>query len=280
MAGLTTSTLSSNLLKIAQMQAQQTVLSAPLFHSIDGYNVKGVSKLVIPNYSAPTVYAPNENEAGTISSLSVTGVEIPSVRYWAGEKISNQSINGSTEDQLALRVGEKMGRAMVEKTNQLIFSMFNGFGQVIGDSTAAITVGNVITGEEYLQANNAPGPYFLAMTPYVFADLKNDVLENYGIGSVLGNAVMTNTFNSLGNVQFLIVSDLVAGTSEGQASAPSIKCGMYSRYALAANFFEDINIKSQQNILTDSEDMVAQMYFGVAEINDGFGVEFNVKNKD
>ena len=78
----------------------------------------------------------------------------------------------------------------------------------------------------------------------------------------------------------LLVDDLASGTSAGKRDGADAKCGMFSREAIGFVDGCDIRIETERDASLRAVEIVATSLFSTAEINDDFGVELLVDNKD
>jgi hypothetical protein len=272
----------SGALGVAVAEAKWFVAqNAVLPNVITKYNIpsKYVNVPVIGGAATTSASAPSENVAATIQDITGSEAAIAAARVAVATCVSD-AIN-FTSPSYMLQVGRMFGKQIVSKMNQDIFALFDGFSTSVGDTTSDITLALISDARNTLLQAGAPEPYYLAISPYVHQDLADLVVDMTSGGYVLQNTVMqTGVVSMIYGVNVLIVNDLAAGSSTGQKEAASLKCGMFSGDALAMNIAQEIQVNTNKNILKGATEVVADCWYGVAELVDSFGVEMICDNKD
>lgn len=254
------------------------------FESIAGMPVEKSSHRTIGDLvmeSATETAGPATDQTMTSAVIDLT------TSRKAGKTTISEIAEKRTAVNLGIQAGQRFGEATIRKQNQDIWALFDGFSNAIGTTNVNITMGLIFDGLSLLMQKNAPPPYYLAITPHVWRDL----IDIFGVptaslfnvaGSIVEEAQRRGVVpgNVLAGFGLQLVGDLVAGTSAGQADAADAKCGMYSKYALG--FLEEIpfTVKSDADIDAGTTKIVAHTWFGVGELNDDWGVEVLVDNKN
>lgn len=222
----------------------------------------------------------------TDQTMTSSVIDLTTTRK-AGKTTISEISEKRTAISLGIRAGQLFGEATIRKQNQDVFALFDGFSRAIGTTNVDITMGLIFDGLSLLMQKNAPPPYYLAITPHVWRDL----IDIFGVptaslfnvsGQIVEAAQKSGVIpaNVLAGFNLQLVGDLVAGTSAGEADAADAKCGMYSKFALG--FLEEIpfTVKSDADINAGTTLVVAHTWNGVGELNDDWGVEMLVDNKD
>jgi len=130
----------------------------------------------------------------------------------------------------------------------------------------------------------APRPYYLAITPHVFEDLLAlySTNTNFTALAVREAVVTQGVIPPIFGLQPLLVDNLAAGASAGKADGADAKCGVFSGEALGYVFKpgSEIMIETQRDASMRGYELVATSVYAVGEIEDTWGVELLVDNKD
>jgi hypothetical protein len=283
MAGITTSDI-SDALEIAVQETKLFINSnVSLLDTIDVYNI-GRETVKVPYLTSANVSATahTQNAASTISDITGAGATITAGRIHVATRLSELSEIATPEDY-GKKLGEFFGRMILEKINQNIFTLFDGFSTAVGTSNVDITLNLIQQALSTLEKAGAPtnSGVTLAITPHVAEDLRTAILDASGSAFWAGNALQQyGTIPDLFGCKVIVVKDLAAGTSAGQRDAADIKCGLYCREALAANIARGLKVTVEEDRLYGGSLVVADILAGVAEQNDSYGVEILVDNKD
>lgn len=283
MAGITTDSIATALQAAIAETRLYVNTNGVLLPTIDVSNVP-VESYKIPTLTGGTVYTPNQNADITASDMSTDGPTITAIAHAIRVYISPLAEMSSPEN-FGIKVGQAFGLKMVEEMNQNIFAVGDTFTRSIGASDEPITLDLIKSAKNLLEATNAPGPYTLALTPYVMEDLIDAIFDSTSgtsAYSALRNEYeSTGTIRSIYGINIVKVSDLASGTSAGQKDAASIKCSIYSKQAIAMNIARSFQIDSKVDISkAGSQEVVGSVYYGVGKAQDNYGVELLVQNKD
>lgn len=280
MAGITSADI-AGALKVAKLETQFIIQSNAVLQNYVRLSREAVKTVSIPVFNpSASVEAPAENVAATVLDLTGTTVDVTASRKAITTDLSVIASLGSAEN-MGLAIGKWFGAKMVEKINQDIFALFDGFSTAVGTSNVDITAALIQQARSVLVKANAPTPHILAITPHVEEDLVAELSDTSGAGYILANTILTEgTVKKIFGCEVVVVSDLAAGTSAGQKDAADIKCGLFNPEAIAMNIMRDFEIEAWYNPRKGSFELTGDMYYGVAELHDSFGCELLVDNKD
>lgn len=243
---------------------------------------EGKSGITFPAYGDVTVAAVAEGTDLSNQAVSTTGVTISPGEYGGMTTLTDVADYTSNPTQVGADIGKLFGEAIRAAQNQAIWALFDGFSQTAGTTNTDITEANIADCVRQLISAKAPRPYYMAITPHVFEDL----LAIYSTNTAnttdqLRNAVLNDgVLPPIYGVIPILLDNLAAGTSDGEIDAADAKCGVFSRNAIGYVEGYDIRIETERNASLRAEEIVATTYFGVGEVNDAWGVELLVDNKD
>jgi len=243
---------------------------------------KGKSGVLFPKYGAVTVASVNEGTDLANQAVSTSAVTITPTEYGGMATLTDLADWASNPMQAGADIGRLFGNAIRAIQNQTIWALFDGFSQAAGTTNTDITEANITDGIRQLMSAQAPRPYYLAITPHVFEDLLALYSTNTNQTSAdIRNAVLNKgELPPIYGVMPLLIDNLAAGTSAGKADAADAKCGLFSREAIGYVEITDIKLEVQRDASMRANEIVATSVFAAGEIEDTFGVEMLVDNKD
>lgn len=189
---------------------------------------------------------------------------------------------GRASQDVAAGIGKVMGEARLNLLNQDIYALFDGFSRSIGTTNTNITESLIIDGVALLRSGKAPGPYFMPVTPWVYADLLKLYSSNTDTRAdeLARSAQIKGVLREIHGVFPVLIDNLAAGTSTGEADEADTKTAIFSASAFGYVEEWDFRIEPDRNASKRSTELVATASYGVAEINDLYGVELLLDNKD
>lgn len=270
-----TSTNVDDLMQIALVEAQMTINQGfNLRDFVTRRPVKNGKTVRFPRYANLSAVSLTEGTPITTaadittSSVDVTASEV-------GQMTIISDVVGNAYAQAAADAGKLLGNAITAKINQDIWGLFDGFSTVYSDSSSAgISEAYIEAAYESLLIANAPKPYFIAVTPKVYGQLLSLYSTNTSItadgykNTVLGSGVVPPIYG----MPVLQITDL---TSE-VLTAETAKCGVFSQAAIGYADGWDIKIEVERSAAHRGYRLVGTAFYGVAEINDDWGVELEI----
>lgn len=285
MANESTTTTLATLLGIATREANSilvdpNIAGVNLFDYITVDTSKSAMKFpVIPEIAGET---PSEGANYTVVEVTSTGPTVTPVRNGTSVVLTREMVERGAEQAMA-NLGAQIGKTCLALQNQAVWALFDGFvGNTVGTTNVDITEQNIIDGIAMLKAAGAPGQYYLAVTPHVMEDLvglykSSTSVVAAGIREEINN---TGRVSRLFGAQVLEIGNLASGTSAGQRDGADAKCGLFTRSTIGAVVSSPISIEIEWRPASQSWLLAGTTYFGVGEINDLWGVEVLVDNKD
>ena len=270
MAGTTSATLDDlfvNIVAQARFTAEEQSLMMGL---VTQYNIAGqAGKTVqIPKYPAVTAAdltegtAPSDTDVST-SSVTVTCAEV-------GNSVLLTDLAAMGAGNPADELGTVLGNAIATKIDSDLIALFSGFSGALGTAGAEITVADLFKAAATLRANKVTGSMAAVVHPYqayalkanltnTFAnpnggDLQNEAMRNGYVGSIAGIDVYESA-----NVSIDANDDAIAAVFAPEALAIALK--------------SEFNLETQRNATRRGTELVATAIYGVAELDDSYGVK-------
>lgn len=239
----------------------------------------GKGSATFPIYDSAVMASVAEGTDLTSSAFQTTEVEIT-----PGERGLMTNLTKLAQKragmQAAIDIGDVMGQAYLDVKNQDIYALCDGFSTAMGTTNVNITEALIIAAVAQLRANKAPGRLYMPCTPWVYADLLGLYTTNTSnVAEELRNSA---TFNGIlpmiHGVTPVLIDNLAAGSGTGGIDEADTKTAIFSEHALAYVEEWDFNIETEGNASLRADEMVATASYGVAEVNNAWGVELLVDN--
>lgn len=245
---------------------------------------RGKGSVKFPKWGSVTAAAVNEATDLSNTAVSTSSVEITPVEHGVMTTITDQADWKTNPVQVGTDIGRLFADALKDLRNQDIWALFAGFTQTAGSSNTDVTEAALQKCLRLLVAAKAPRPYYFAFTPHVFEDLLGiyDTNTNITPASVREAVVSGGVIPTIFGLRPLLIDNLASGTSAGKADAADAKCGVFSGAALGYVFKpgSEIKIETQRDASLRAFELVATSVYAVGEIEDNWGVELLVDNKD
>lgn len=195
------SELFTNLLAEAQFAAYENSIARQIVTPFD-YPANAGKILQIPVYSAVTAADLDEGTAPSAADTNTTSATITLGEIGTYFRVTDM-LRDSAERNVIADLGAQAGRAIAEKMDSGVFSLFNSFTNSVGTEDGAITVDNIFEAVAKLRENKVVGPLAAVLSPRQALQLKkelatvgganltsnevgNSVLRQYYIGSLAG----------------------------------------------------------------------------------------------
>lgn len=285
MADETTTTTVTELIQPILAEARYTMsqgvfLGDPRFITrVDKPN--GKSGVTFPKWDTEAMASVAEGTDLTNTAFDTTAVTITPGEYGLMTTVTDLAELRANEN-LAISIGRVMGEAYRDAVNQAIWALFDGFSNATGTTNVDITEANIRDAVRELRLRKTPGELFMPCTPHVYDDLLGlySTADNTTAESIREMALTQGMLPPIYGVTPLLIDNLAAGTSAGQIDAADAKTAIYSRAALGFVSEWDFKIETERDASLRGTELVATASFGVGEINDNYGQELLVDNKD
>jgi N4-gp56 family major capsid protein len=273
-----------NIVAQARFTAEEQSLMLGL---VSQYNIAGqAGKTVqIPKY--PAVVAANLDEGTapadtnvTTSSVSVTVAEV-------GNSVLLTDLAAMGAGNPADELGTVLGNAIATKIDKDLIALFSGFSTAVGTIGTAISVADLFKAAATLRNNKATGNLAAVVHPYqayelkkgltnTFAnpnggDLQNEAMRNGYVGSIAGIDVYESA--NIAVATDLGADGVASGTGANADTESQAVAGIFAPEALAIAMKSEFNLETQRNATRRGTELVATAVYGVAELDDTFGVK-------
>jgi hypothetical protein len=244
---------------------------------------KGKSGVTFPKYGSVTASALTEGtDITTNTQVTTTSATITPTQVGLMSVLTDMADWASDPVNTGADIGKLFADAIRAKRNQDIWALFDGFSQTAGTTNTDITEANIASCVRQLTAAKAPRPYYMAITPHVLEDLLGLYSTSTSIttSELRDMALNKGELAPIYGVFPLLVDNLASGTSAGKADGADAKCGVFSRDAIGMVEGYDLKIETQRDASMRGWEIVGTSFYAVGEIDDTFGVELLVDNKD
>ena len=270
MAGTTSATLDDlfvNIVAQARFTAEEQSLMMGL---VTQYNIAGqAGKTVqIPKYPAVTAAdltegtAPSDTDVST-SSVTVTCAEV-------GNSVLLTDLAAMGAGNPADELGTVLVNAIATKIDKDLIALFSGFSGALGAAGQELAVSDLFKAAATLRANKVTGAMAAVVHPFQAYQLKANLTNTFANpnGGDLQNEAMRNGY--VGSIAGVDIYESANVSIDGSDDAVA---GVFAPEALAIAIKRDFNLETQRNATRRGTEMVATAIYGVAELDDSFGVK-------
>ena len=270
MAATTSSTLDDlfvNIVAQARFTAEEQSLLAGLVTRYDIGNVAGTT-IQVPKY--PAIAAANLTEGTDMTSTTVATSSVNCAVGEVGAQVLLTDIAAMGAGNPAAELGTVLGNSIATKMDQDIIALFDGFSSSLGATTVELTVADIFKAAATLRANKAQGRMYAVLHPYqayaLKANLTNSFVNPNG-GDAQNEAMRRGFVGTIAGVE-IYESANVAIDGSGDA-----KGAIFTSEALCLAMKRDFNIEPQRDASNRAWELNATAVYGVAELDDTYGVE-------
>lgn len=189
------SELFTALLAEAQFQAYEQSIARQIVTTFD-FPANAGKVLQVPVYASVSAGALTEGTAPSSANTNTTSVDITMGEIGTYFKVTDMLRDSAQRDVIA-DLGSQAGRAIAEKMDADVFSLFNSFSTSVGVEDSAITVDNIFEAVAALRAAKVTGPLFGVVGPRQALQLKKALYNAGGTvatGNNFGSAVLERGF--------------------------------------------------------------------------------------
>jgi|TARA_S200002703_G_scaffold135360_1_gene124215 HK97 family phage major capsid protein len=272
MANETTSSTISELYTEIVAEAMFTASEQSIMKGlVRNYTIAGGGKSVeVPIY--PTVSASAVNEATDLSNTAInpTSVTITASEVGLMTTLTDLARNSASRN-VAQDIGRVFGEAIARKIDLDLTALFDGFSVAVGGTGATLTADTVAQAHANLRNNSVPmNDLALVLHPMVAHDLKRGMTNTYaGLDTDISNEALRSGF--IGTLFGVPVFETANMANTGDAG--DYKGAMFHRDALGLAMMQDLKIEVQRDASLRADEIVATAVYGVAELQDSYGIE-------
>ena len=231
---------------------------------------KTVSVPIYPIQTAAVITEGNEVSDTTVS----TNVADLTVGIVAIRTLLTDLARQSAASNVVADLGRLFGEAVARKMDQDLTALFAGFAAGYGNYTQVITAADIFKAVATLKANAVPTEGMVCVLhPEIAYDLKaalttsgNTPFTMGAYGENANEAMRTGFVGMLAGIPVYETSNIVdTGTAGDYAGA------VFQRDALGLGMIGDITLETQRRASFLGDDIVCSAYYGVGELQDGYG---------
>lgn len=240
----------------------------------------GNASITVPAWQQLAVASLTEGTAPSSTTASTDGVTLTPVERGLFVEVSKRALYADPWQDLS-PYGEQMGRAMAADEDKLVLDLMeSGFTQVINDAGDAMVVADFLNAVSYLEATNAPGPYFAVFHPYswaklrallgdaaTFANVGRQTVEGFGQG-------FTNNAGYVGS-PFGIPCFISSQISAHDATPTHRANYVFSQKAFGLGWINDIRIDVDDNIVGRKLDLMGWYTVDVKVLKASWGCQIH-----
>lgn len=270
MAATTSSTLDDlfvNIIAQARFTAEEQSLMMGL---VTQYNIgaQAGKTIQVPKYPAIAAADLTEGTAMTSTTVSTSSVSVTVGEVGAQVLLTDLAAMGAGNP--AEELGTVLGNAIATKIDTDLIALFDGFSGSIGSAGAEITVADLFKAAATLRAAKVTGTINAVVHPFQAYQLKANLTNTFANpnGGDLQNEAMRNGY--VGTIAGINVYESANVSIDGNDDA---KGAVFAPEALAIAMKRDFQIEPQRDAAARAFELNATAIYGVAELDDAFGVE-------
>ena len=270
MAATTSTTLDdlfANIILQARFTAEEQSIMLGL---VTNYNIgaQAGKTIQVPKY--PSIAAADLTEGTDMSSTTVSTSSVTATIKEVGAQVLLTDVARMGAGNPAVELGTVLGNAIAKKMDQDLIALFDGFSTSLGAASQEITVADIFKAAATLRNANAPGSVAAVLHPFhafqLQANLTNTFANPNG-GEAQNEAMMNGFVGSLAGIDIYQSSNI---TVDGSGDA---KGAVFVPEALAIAMKRDFEIEVQRDASLRADELNATAVYGVAGLDDSYGVE-------
>ena len=270
MAATTSSTLDdlfANIIAQARFTAEEQSLMMGLVTQYNIANEAGKT-VQIPKY--PAIAAADLTEGTDMSSTTVSTSSVTVTVGEVGAQVVLTDMAAFGAGNPAVELGTVLGNAIATKMDQDLLALFSGFSSGLGGAGTEITVADLFKAQATLRANKVTGNLAAVLHPFQAYQIKAGLTNTFANpnGGDAQNAAMVNGY--VGTIAGIDVYESANLTVDGDGDAVA---AVFAPEALAIAMKRDFGIESQRDASLRAFELNATAAYGVAELDDSFGVK-------
>jgi N4-gp56 family major capsid protein len=270
MAATTSTTLDDlfvNIIAQARFTAEEQSLMLGLVTQYNIQNQAGKT-IQIPKYPAIEAAAVAEGTDLSSTTVSTSKVEVTIGEVGAQVLLTDMATYGA--DSPAQAMGTLLGNAIATKMDKDLLALFAGFSGALGAAGAEITVADLFKAAATLRANKVTGSMAAVVHPFQAYQLKANLTNTFANpnGGDLQNEAMRNGYvGTIAGIDVYESANIVVDSSDDAVAA------VFAPEALAIAIKRDFNLEAERNASLRAFELNATAVYGVAELDDSFGVK-------
>jgi N4-gp56 family major capsid protein len=269
MAATTSSTLDdlfANIIAQARFTAEEQSLMMGLVTQYNIANEAGKT-IQIPKY--PAIAAADLTEGTDMSSTTVSTSSVTVTVGEVGAQVVLTDMAAFGAGNPAVELGTVLGNAIATKMDKDLIGLFGSFSYGLGGAGTEITVADLFKAQAQLRASKVTGNIAAVLHPFVAYQLKANLTNTFANpnGGDTQNAAMINGY--VGTIAGIDVYESANIGIDGEGDSIG---AVFAPEALAMALKRDFGIESQRDASLRAFELNATAAYGVAELDDSFGV--------
>lgn len=270
MAATTSTTLDdlfANIIAQARFTAEEESLMMGLVTQYNIGNEAGKT-VQVPKY--PAIAAADLTEGTDMSSTTVSTSSVSVTVGEVGAQVVLTDLAAMGAGNPAVELGTVLGNAIATKIDTDLIALFTGFSSGLGAAAQEITVADLFKAQATLRNNKVTGNLAAVVHPYQAYQLKANLTNTFANpnGGSAQNAAMINGY--VGTIAGIDVYESANVSVDGSGDA--IGC-VFAPEAIAIAMKRDFDIETQRDASLRAFELNATAVYGVAELDDSFGVK-------
>lgn len=263
------------LLGDAQFAAYENSIARQIVTALD-FPTNAGKVLQIPVYSAVTAGDLTEGTAPSAQTSNAQSVSMTLSEIGTYFQVTDM-LRDSAERNVIADLGLSAGRAIAEKMDSKVFSLFNSFSNSVGTQDSAITVDNIFDAIATLRGNKVTGPLFAVVGPRQALQLKKALYNAGGTvatASGLGSAVLERGF--IGTIAGCTIfeSSLVKSDLDTDADSELNMVGaVFAPTALAHAMRGGVTMETQRQAASRATEIMMTAVVGQSILQNSHGVK-------
>ena len=256
-----------NIVAQARFTAEEQSLMLGL---VTQYNIAGqAGKTVqIPKYPAITAAALDEGTAPADTDVSTSSVTVTCAEVGNSVLLTDLAAMGAGNP--ADELGTVLGNAIATKIDSDLIALFSGFSGALGAAGSEITVADLFKAAATLRANKVTGSMAAVVHPFqayaLKANLTNTMVNPNG-GELQNEAMRSGYVGTIAGIDVYESANVAVDGNDDAVAA------VFAPEALAIALKSEFNLETQRNATRRGTELVATAVYGVAELDDSYGVK-------
>ena len=269
MAATTSATLDdlfANIIAQARFTAEEQSLMMGLVTQYNIANEAGKT-VQIPKY--PAIAAADLTEGTDMSSTTVSTSSVSVTVGEVGAQVVLTDMAAFGAGNPAVELGTVLGNAIATKMDTDLIGLFTGFTASVGAAGQELTAVDLFKAAATLRAAKVTGNIVAVIHPFQAYSIKSSLTNTFADpngGDVQNEAMRTGYVGTVAGIDVYESANIAVTGSDAIAA-------VFAPEALAIAMKRDFGIESQRDASLRAFELNATAAYGVAELDDSFGVK-------
>ena len=269
MAATTSSTLDdlfANIIAQARFTAEEQSLMMGLVTQYNIANEAGKT-VQIPKY--PAIAAADLTEGTDMSSTTVSTSSVTVTVGEVGAQVVLTDMAAFGAGNPAVELGTVLGNAIATKMDTDLIGLFTGFTASVGAAGQELTAVDLFKAAATLRAAKVTGNIVAVIHPFQAYSIKSSLTNTFADpngGDIQNEAMRTGYVGTVAGIDVYESANIAVTGSDAIAA-------VFAPEALAIAMKRDFGIESQRDASLRAFELNATAAYGVAELDDTFGVK-------